>query len=125
MSELPKEFWSFVREQARLRREWRPLAEAVAEAAEKLLGECEVYVFGSVAEGRQTAASDVDVLIIAEKLPQKPSERRTLKIRIEDEANLPEYHPVQIHLITKEEAKENPIYKNILKGTHIKIHTKN
>jgi len=108
-----------VREQARLRREWRPLVEAVVRAARNLLGECQAYVFGSVAEGRQTAASDVDVLIIAENLPENPSERRTLKIRIEDEAQLPPYHPIQIHLATKKEAKQNPVYSQIVKSREL------
>jgi len=119
LSKLPREFWTFVREQARLRREWRPLVEAVVRAARNLLGECQAYVFGSVAEGRQTAASDVDVLIIAENLPENPSERRTLKIRIEDEAQLPPYHPIQIHLATKKEAKQNPVYSQIVKSREL------
>ena len=119
MSKLPKEFWNFVREQARLRREWKPLAEAVAKAAKTLLGDCQVYIFGSAAEGKATAASDVDILIIAENLPEKPSERRTLKIKIEDEAKLPPYHPIQIHLATKKEVKQNPVYSQIIKSREL------
>jgi hypothetical protein len=43
------------------------LKEAIAKAAEEVLGLCEVYVFGSVVEGRAIGGSDVDVLIIADR----------------------------------------------------------
>ncbi len=41
-------------EMARMAREWRLWASRIAGAAERLIGGCEVYVFGSVAEGRET-----------------------------------------------------------------------
>ena len=50
-------------EMAKLAREWRYWSLRIAEVARKALGECEVYVFGSVAEGRSAGGSDVDVLI--------------------------------------------------------------
>lgn len=75
-----------------------------------MLGHCEVYVFGSFAEGIATGGSDVDVLIVAKGLPNF-RERGEKIAKIEEIANLPLYHPFQIHLATKEEVKASPIEK--------------
>ncbi len=37
-------------------------ARLIKELAEGLLGKAEVYIFGSVVEGKNTPASDIDVL---------------------------------------------------------------
>lgn len=105
-------------EMARMAREWRLWASRIAGAAERLLGECEVYVFGSVAEGRETGGSDVDVLIICGGLPGRTLERWRLLARIEEEAGLPPFHPFQIHLVSREEA---PRLKYMLKGMKIRV----
>ena len=92
-------------------RQWRVWSAAIAEAAVKVLGPCEVYVFGSVVEGHETGGSDVDVLVVAEHLPTRFKVRGELKAKIEVEAKLPLYHPFEIHLVTREEAEANPIYR--------------
>ena len=51
-------------ELVRLARQWRYWSRRIAEAAREVLGECEVYVFGSIVEGRATGGSDVDILIV-------------------------------------------------------------
>ncbi|ADI32021.1 DNA polymerase beta domain protein region [Staphylothermus hellenicus DSM 12710] len=102
---------------ARLIREWRMWSRRVAEAAEKVLGECKVYVFGSVAEGRATGGSDVDILIVSKNTPSRARDRWELIARIEEEAGLPLFHPYQIHLVNNEEAKW--YYKHIRKKIQI------
>lgn len=103
-------------------RDWRLWSEAIAEAAERVLGSCEVYVFGSVVEGRATGGSDVDVLIVAERLPGDFKVRGALKAEIEEAANLPLYHPFEIHLSTGEEAEANPIYREAVnKGMALSV----
>jgi len=96
-------------------REWRSYAKRVAEAARALVGLCEVYVFGSVARGLATGASDVDILVVCSQLPKGCRGRGELKARIEEAAGLPLYHPFEIHLATDDEARENPVYRSPIK----------
>jgi len=88
----------------RLASEWRFWAERIAEATRNVLGLCEVYVFGSVAEGRATGASDVDILIVCSKLPKDCRSRGEFRAEIEEKAGLPLYHPFEIHLADELEA---------------------
>ncbi len=96
---------------SKLVHDWRLWSEAIARAAVEVLGPCEVYVFGSVVEGRVTGASDVDILIVADRLPGDFRLRGDLKSKIEEAAGLPLYHPFEIHLVSREEAEANPIYR--------------
>ena len=99
---------------SRLVRDWRFWCNAIARAAVSVLGSCEVYVFGSVVEGRVTGGSDVDVLIVADRLPGDFRVRGSLKAEIERRAGLPLYHPFEMHLVTREEAGSNPIYRRAM-----------
>ena len=89
----------------KLAREWRAWVRRIALAAKEVLGECEVYVFGSVAEGRAVGGSDVDVLIVSKSTPRTNRGRWEVLTRIEVLAGLPYYHPYQIHLVTPGEAE--------------------
>ncbi|MEM0481983.1 MAG: nucleotidyltransferase domain-containing protein [Nitrososphaerota archaeon] len=105
---------------AHVARQWRFWAEAIAKAANEVLGPCSVYVFGSVVEGLATGGSDVDVLIVADNLPRDFRARAEAIAKIEEIAKLPLYHPFQIHLATWDEVKVNPIYgKAVSKGVSI------
>jgi len=84
---------------------WKEFSEKIAKAARKIVGECEVYVFGSVVEGTWTGGSDVDILIVSDNIPKRNKERGEIKAKIEDEACLPPIHPFEIHLVRKEEAQ--------------------
>jgi len=95
-----------------LAKEWPRWSERIAEAAEEILGPCEAYVFGSTVKGTATGASDVDILIISDRIPASNRGRGMLKAEIEEKAGLPLYHPFQIHLATREEAQENPVYRS-------------
>ena len=79
---------------------WRRMAELVARAAKRLYPEARVYVVGGAAEGRLTALSDVDVLVV---LPWEPGprERVEVKLRVMEEAfrlGLPIDYPVDLHV---------------------------
>ena len=105
-------------EMVRLAREWRFWCDRIARAAERILGDCEVYVFGSVVEGRAVGGSDVDVLIVSDEIPDRNRDRWGLKARIEVEAGLPLYHPYEIHLANREEAKW--YFRHIKKAVRIR-----
>ena len=106
----------------KLVREWRFWSEAIAKAAGRVLGLCEVCAFGSVVEGHVTGGSDVDLLIVADRLPRNFGVRGNIKAEIEEAANLPLYHPFEIHLATREEAEANPIYREALnKGMALSV----
>ncbi len=56
-------------------------AKKFAEEAAKALGAITAWVYGSVARGDFNLWSDVDVLLIAEKLPEHPLDRASLLFR--------------------------------------------
>ncbi|WP_307772164.1 MULTISPECIES: nucleotidyltransferase domain-containing protein [Archaeoglobus] len=41
------------------------------EKARKILGDCEVFIVGSFARGEHTLSSDLDILIVSSKIPEK------------------------------------------------------
>jgi len=81
--------------------EWVFWANSIGKAAKNLLGECETYVFCSVVEGKATGGSDVDILIVSDKIPENSRGRGNLKAKIEEMAGLPLSHPFEIHLANK------------------------
>ncbi len=83
---------------------WRFYVEKIAKACRELLGDCEVFVFGSVVEGKWTGGSDVDVLLVSDSAPLSSRERAEIKARIEEAAGLPLVHPFEIHLVSRREA---------------------
>lgn len=99
----------------KLTRNWRFWSRRIADAAKEAVGSCKVQVFGSVAGGRITGASDVDVLIVCNQLPKDCKGRGDIKAKIEEAAGLPLYHPFEIHLVTEEEAEANPIYRTAIR----------
>jgi len=99
------EIFKFKMEMRRLIENWSEYAKKIAEVSKEILGECEVYIFGSVIEGAWTGGSDVDILIISNSIPNSNRERGELKALIEEKANLPLFHPFEIHLVNRDEAK--------------------
>ena len=98
-------FMDTLRKRAEMVRSWRRWSERIAEAVGEVAPEAEVYVFGSVVRGEAVGGSDVDILIIVDKLPRGVLERAETKESIVERAGLPYYHPFQIHLVTREEAE--------------------
>jgi predicted nucleotidyltransferase len=83
-----------------LRNTWRQAARIVAEAVRELYPEAEVYVIGSVAEGRFTAFSDLDILVV---LPHDPTPEERVRIKLEImrrafDKGLPLDYPVDLHV---------------------------
>ncbi len=92
-------------ERASMLREWRKWSEKRAVIVREILADAEVYVIGSVARGEAVAASDLDILVVSEKIPDNPRERSKLKAVIEERARLPLHHPIQLHLVKPGEKK--------------------
>ena len=67
-----------------------------------VLNESQIYLFGSIIEGNLVAASDIDILIIAE-VPKKHLKRAEIVANIEEKSGLPLSHPFEFHLLTQEE----------------------
>jgi len=107
-------------ERVELLREWRRWVDRIAGSARMVLADNlrGVYVFGSMARGDAVAASDVDLLIIAGRLPRSQRERSRLKLRIIKGAGLPEVNPFEVHLVDGEEAEA---YLRHAKGALMKI----
>jgi len=63
-----------------LERIWGFLAE-VKEEVLKLLPSSEVYLFGSVARGRYTAASDIDILVVTDSTNRETIDRVKARLR--------------------------------------------
>jgi predicted nucleotidyltransferase len=76
-----------------------------------VLKDAQVYLFGSILEGNLVAASDIDILIIAD-VPKKHLKRAEIIAKIEEKSGLPLSHPFEFQLLTQEEFDTwNKIYK--------------
>jgi len=65
----------------------------IAEAVKEIDGDAEVYLFGSVAEGRHLLSSDIDVLVVTDKPPGEVL-AKLWERGIKD--------PFEIHVVTRE-----------------------
>jgi hypothetical protein len=86
--------------------DWKVWAKKVANAAKTIMPDVEVYVFGSVIRGEATGGSDIDMLIVSQNVPEKVLEQSEIKVKIEEMAGLPIYHPFEIHLASKDESEQ-------------------
>jgi len=100
---------------------WPRYVPAVAKAARDILGdEARVYVVGGAAEDRLTVLSDIDIAVVAPRVPASHRERRrlalTIRARAVDAYGLPWDYPVDIHVYTPEEFEEarRRYYKRIV-----------
>ncbi len=99
---------------ANMVREWRRWVPKVANVVKSILPSAEIYVVGSVVREEAIGSSDVDmVIVLSRKL--SPREEAELKALIERKANLPLYHPLEIHFTTAEEAAK------FLKDRYVKL----
>ncbi len=93
-------------QRAEIVRNWREWIPRLVEAAREVLGEgVEVYVFGAAAEGRLTAASDVDILVVVGEPPEDFFDLERLKEVLETRAGLPRRHPFEVHVVGREGAE--------------------
>jgi predicted nucleotidyltransferase len=111
------EYENTVIEIARERKKYFENPAYYARLIKDLLGfkNLEVLLFGSVVEGQCTMASDIDLLIVSDEIPQGLDERAKLLNRINEAVG--QLHPFEVHLIT---TKEFEWYKRFIK-TSIKI----
>jgi len=93
------------KKRASMLNDWKSFLPSIAEAIREVLPDARIYVFGSAARGDITGASDVDILVISSRIPKRALERAKIKVRIEEIANLPYYHPFEFHLVTREESR--------------------
>lgn len=77
-------------------RNYREIAKSVKEIVMKRYPEAEVYVFGSAVEGKFTAASDIDILIVSDDVER--DEGSLLKAEILRQVGYSV--PLQIHVAT-------------------------
>ena len=109
-------YW--VRYHLRYLRMWREAARAVAEAVKSLGLRARVYVIGSIAEGKHTVLSDVDVLVCLEE--EVPDPRRVKHMILEeafDRHGLPLYYPIDLHVAGPGECREI-----LSRGRHVRIY---
>jgi len=79
------------------------------------LEDAEVIVFGSVVKGDYTMASDIDVLVVSDSIPQGLNERAKILCKVSDVLGC--LHPFELHLATK---KEFEWYKRLI-GEYVKV----
>ena len=79
---------------------YREVAEKIKEIAEEHVGKVEVYVFGSVVEGKPTASSDIDILIIADNASKEDV------YKFKAEAHMLTDAPIELHVISTKEFEE-------------------
>lgn len=73
-------------------RDYVKVAEKVKDIALKCVPDAKVYVFGSVVEGKYTASSDIDILIVTSL---EGEEVYRMKARIYEEVDA----PIQLHVV--------------------------
>jgi hypothetical protein len=78
-------------------RNYKNVAKKVKRIFEKRLNKVDVYVFGSLIEGKPTALSDIDMLIIADNISRQEI------YELKTEAIKAIAAPMQLHVISTEE----------------------
>jgi len=106
-------------ERAKILRDWKRYVDRIARSAKKILGDdARVYVFGSAVRRELTAISDIDILIVSERVPRSFMERVKLKLKIMDLSNLPDHSPFELHLVNERETK---LYFYHIKGDYMRV----
>lgn len=79
-------------------RNYREVARRVKEIVRRLDPDAEVYVFGSVPRGEFTGASDIDILVVTERLDLKDKMRVDVYRSIEA--------PVELHVVSRKQLEK-------------------
>jgi len=77
------------------------VAEMIRGVLDEYFREYEIYLFGSVAEGDYTMASDIDILIVSNEMPEQVSKRSEIAVKIYEAIGLEA--PVELHMVNPEE----------------------
>ncbi|AAB89634.1 MULTISPECIES: nucleotidyltransferase domain-containing protein [Archaeoglobus] len=93
-------FIETAREERKYFENYRHYAKIIKKLAKKMLEDAEVYVFGSVVEGRHTPANDIDILIVSKHVPKRNEDRAKIVGQILKDIDV--FAPFEIHLATPE-----------------------
>lgn len=74
-------------------RDYRKVAKSVKEIVKRFDPEAEVYVFGSVVRGEYTGASDIDIMVVTERLDIKYD----IMVEVYREVEA----PVELHVVSR------------------------
>lgn len=89
---------------------WRSYIPILIETVKKVLDEnAGVYVTGSAIDDRLTVDSDIDVLVVVDKIPEKGLERAKIIDRVwayMEKKGISWWYPFEIHLITRNELEK-------------------
>jgi predicted nucleotidyltransferase len=91
-------------------------ARKIKRLLQDTLPDVEVIIFGSAISGKRKPDSDIDILVISEKVPHDLFERT--KIRVKMERKFPDA-PFEIHLATPKQFLN--WYKNFIKSNYIRV----
>jgi len=82
-------------------RDLRNHLKYIKKRALERLGDARVYIFGSVIEGKYIPGkSDIDVLIVSNKIPKTVSE--LVKLKLEILGDLGYFNPFEVHFADRE-----------------------
>ncbi|MEM3712847.1 MAG: nucleotidyltransferase domain-containing protein [Thermoproteota archaeon] len=98
-------YFDILMSRAEMVKNWRKHVMYIAKVVRSFLPNSKIYVFGSVVKGEHTGGSDVDILIVSKDVPKSNLEKAKIRLRIEELANLPLYHPFEFHIVNKEEGE--------------------
>jgi|BEDMetMinimDraft_2_1075160.scaffolds.fasta_scaffold09529_2 Nucleotidyltransferase domain. len=100
----------FVREREETFKNAWNIIRKIKEASIEILQEAKIYVFGSFARGDyKIYSSDIDILIVSDKISDRMMERAGIIVDIRKKANA--NYIFQIHLVNSKEFK---IYKRFV-----------
>ncbi len=90
---------------------YKKYLERIVPIIEANLKDANIYLFGSVLENNIVASSDIDIIIECD-VPKNHMRRAEIVANIEEQTDLPLYHPFQFHILTEKELiKWKSIYK--------------
>lgn len=85
--------------------------ERIVPIIEANLKNANIYLFGSILEDNIVASSDIDIIIECD-VPINHMRRAEIVANIEEQSDLPLYHPFEFHLLTEKQLiKWKSIYK--------------
>ena len=97
-----KEYYEILEKNREFFEEAFKIAKDIAEKAKRMFGDCEVFITGSFARGDHKLSSDLDILIVSDKIPDKIDFEfysRIVKALTNDSR-------VNIHLLNRRRLKE-------------------
>ena len=87
---------------------WETYAKKIKKVTKKILGDANVYGFGSVIRKKCTGSSDIDILICSPSVPEKGLRRAEIIAEIREKTKLP--YEFELHLLTLKKFK---VYKKM------------